>query len=376
MNKPYVECEFLLGDIFDIHAPAKKFNANTVKFGGLYPYVARGSSNNGIRGYITEDTKYLNPARTFSFGQDTATVYYQEKAYFTGDKIKVMELRGHELNETIALYLIPVIRKAFSGFAWGQSSFNESVLNNMKIYLPVTSDGTPDWDYMSERVRELEEERVRELDAYLKVSGLDDYELTEEDKAVLSLSEKTAFDEAGVVEHHSEIRWKEFTLDELFAAEKGDIDLQQKDINDKGCFFINSGVDNQGIKGRTDRPAKVFTSNTITIDFWGNAYYRDFEYKLATHNHVFSLSGDIIKNREVGLYLVGRMAGFPKLFSYSNMATWPKLKELSILLPVKDNGAPDFDYMERYIRAIEKCVIANVIKWKDDVIAATKTAIA
>ena len=149
------------------------------------------------------------------------------------------------------------------------------------------------------------------------------------------------------------VRWKEFRVGDLFNVDKGDVDLQQKDVNGKGHYLINSGVDNFGIKGRTDRPAKVFPANTITIDFWGNAYYRDFEYKMATHNHVFSLSGDIIKNREVGLFLVGSMASFPKMFSYSNMATWNKLKKMTISLPAKEDGTPDWDYMAERIKELE-----------------------
>lgn len=54
----------------------------------------------------------------------------------------------------------------------------------------------------------------------------------------------------------------------LFTAEKGDVDLQQDDVNGRGCYFINSGLSNDGIKGRTDRPAKTFPANTISIDFW------------------------------------------------------------------------------------------------------------
>lgn len=41
---------------------------------------------------------------------------------------------------------------------------------------------------MEERIAELEQERIAELDAYLVASGLDDYELTDEDKRLLSLS--------------------------------------------------------------------------------------------------------------------------------------------------------------------------------------------
>ncbi len=171
-----------------------------------------------------------------------------------------------------------------------------------------------------------------------------------------------------------QIVFKRFTLGDLFESSTGDVDLQQRDLNGRGHFLVNSGVDNRGIKGKTDRPAKVFPPNTITIDFWGNAYYRDFEYKMATHNHVFSLAGEVIRNRFVGMYIIGLLSKLPMLFSYNNMATWNKLKELEIQLPVLD-GKIDFDYMERYIRAIEKLSIADVVKYRDSVIATTKQVV-
>ncbi len=146
----------------------------------------------------------------------------------------------------------------------------------------------------------------------------------------------------------------------MFSAQTGDTDLQQKDINGKGTYFINSGVEGQGIKGKTDRKAKIFGSNTITIDFWGNAYYRDFEYKMATHNHVFSLTGDVIKNRIVGLYIVTTMSYMKKLFSYNNMGTWSKIKEQYIHLPVTQTGKIDFAFMESRIREMEESRIREM----------------
>ena len=151
---------FALGDVFEIYSPKKRFNANAVQFGGKYPYVARGSSNNGIRGYITEDVQYLSPAKSLSFGQDTATVFYQPDAYFTGDKIKVMVLRNHELNDELAQYFITVITKAFSTFAWGQSSFNEKILKATKIVLPVIKSPDPNHEYT---VDDIDYEYMQEL---------------------------------------------------------------------------------------------------------------------------------------------------------------------------------------------------------------------
>jgi len=152
--------------LFDIYSPKKRFNANTVQFGGKYPYVARGSSNNGIRGFITEDEQYLSPAKSLSFGQDTATVYYQPDAYFTGDKIKVMVLNNRELTPELAEYFIAAIAKAFSNFAWGQNSFNESIIKSTEIVLPVKSDGTPDFDYMERYIRAVEKLAIADVVRY------------------------------------------------------------------------------------------------------------------------------------------------------------------------------------------------------------------
>ena len=57
----------------------------------------------------------------------------------------------------------------------------------MSIKLPVKGVKEEiDWDYMQERITELEQERITELEQYLIATGLNDYELTNEDKAVLA----------------------------------------------------------------------------------------------------------------------------------------------------------------------------------------------
>ncbi|MCM1271180.1 MAG: hypothetical protein NC247_11265 [Ruminococcus flavefaciens] len=40
-----------------------------------------------------------------------------------------------------------------------------------------------------------------------------------------------------------------------------------------------------------------------------------------------------------------------------------------------DGYIPDFDYMEKYIRAMQKMVIADVVKYKDSVIAQTRKVV-
>ncbi|WP_308514291.1 restriction endonuclease subunit S [uncultured Turicimonas sp.] len=148
LKNPPNYSSFKVNELFLVEQSKKKFNANSVKFGGSFPYVARGSSANGIRGYIDQNPVYLNEARTISFGQDTATAYYQDKEFFTGDKIKVFKAKEQELNEETGLFLVATLQKSFSLYSWGSSSFSQDALENEKISFPLNDNKEPDWNYM------------------------------------------------------------------------------------------------------------------------------------------------------------------------------------------------------------------------------------
>ena len=150
--------EFRIADLFSVETPRRRFNANAVKFGGTHPYVVRTSQSNGRRGTIVADEAWLNPGDTISFGQDTATIFYQPEAYFTGDKIKVMRPLSGALGERAACYLLAAMRKAFSTFAWGRSSFGEKVLKDVAVRLPATPSGEVDRAFMETFVRGGDEE--------------------------------------------------------------------------------------------------------------------------------------------------------------------------------------------------------------------------
>lgn len=154
--------------LLDIIPTKKKINANIVTFNGEFPYVARGEGENGIRGYIDFDEKFLNPSNTISFGQDTATMYYQPNAYFTGDKIQIFKLNKKygRLTENIALYLISSMKKAFTNFSWGQSSFALDVISNIDIELPVTKSGTIDFEYMEKYIQVIKKQLIEDVVEY------------------------------------------------------------------------------------------------------------------------------------------------------------------------------------------------------------------
>ena len=154
MSKMYKR--FRTGDVLNFDSSKGVFHAINVevldkKTPNSFPYVVRTSQNNGVRGYIEEDKTKLNPGNTISFAQDTAQMFYQAEPYFTGNKVKVLSIKGHQMSENIALFLISCLNKAFSNFAWG-SSYDMKILNEVKISLPIHNILCPNFERLQDIV--------------------------------------------------------------------------------------------------------------------------------------------------------------------------------------------------------------------------------
>lgn len=161
--------EYKLGDLFDINSYTKRFDANKIKVldNGKFPYVVRMDSNNGQKGYINEDEKFLNEGNTIAFGQDTATMFYQEVPFFTGDKIKILKSKDNRFNKKNAHFFISAMSKAFSSFSWGASSFNVKILGSQKINLP-TKNKEIDFRLMNNFISAIQKLIIKDVALYVQ----------------------------------------------------------------------------------------------------------------------------------------------------------------------------------------------------------------
>lgn len=97
--------------------------------------------------------------------------------------------------------------------------------------------------------------------------------------------------------------WKEFRIGDLFDGLNGDFDIKQEHINNKGDIVITSGVENFGILGKTDVKARLINEKTLTIDMFGNVFYRPYKYKMVTHARVFALIPKFDMSNSIGLFM-------------------------------------------------------------------------
>ena len=196
--------DYRVGDLFDIHPTNayKMSNSDLYAIEGNTPVLSNSSANNGIGGYSGLEPTEKGGIITFS---DTTTggdtMFYQADDFIGYPHVQGMyPFLEDKWDEKCCLYAISTIRKA-AGDGWSYAvKFNRALVKELMIELPVIENSNHDyeytvddidWQYMRDRIKELERDRIKELDAYLKATGLNDYELTEEDKKVLSLSLKS-----------------------------------------------------------------------------------------------------------------------------------------------------------------------------------------
>ncbi len=158
--------KFKIGDLFEVNSYKKRFDANKVNIlEEGHPYVVRTALNNGIRGYLKEDEEFLNEGNTISFGQDTATMFYQEKPYFTGDKIKIIKSKYKEFNKLNSHFFVSAMSKSFSTFAWGSSSFSINIIENQEIYLPIKNNEI-DFEFMEILISAIQKIIIKDVVLY------------------------------------------------------------------------------------------------------------------------------------------------------------------------------------------------------------------
>lgn len=350
--------KYRIGELFDISTPKKKFNANAIEFGTKYRYVVRTSQNNGVRGFLDEDEKYLNPANTISFGQDTATIFYQDQPYFTGDKIKIMNFLPNKLNPMIACYLLSVMNKAFSTFQWGQSSFNEKILNDVVVSLP-TLNGEIAFSYMESVIRELQYESIIKLNDYLKGCGLGNTELIQEEKdAVLKLRN------GGVV-------WKEYKVcgeNGIFNVNNTHNILQSQIISNSGEYpYVTASESNNSVTTYVNYDIEqiekgnsiMIGGKTLVITYQESDYFSNDSHNLACY-----LKDENGKSKEAQLFLVSALyKSLKPKYSWGDSISGKKIQKDTIFIPVTVDGEIDWDFMQNLISAESHLAIRGVVEW-------------
>ena len=399
--------EFKVSDLFSVMTGDYDIQKSHINGIGTVVITA-GETDNGILGKSDIKAKIVqgNTITVDMFGN----CVYRDFEYKMVTHARVFALipKIKGFNEKSGLFITTLLGKRTTIFNYSNMcSWNK--IKDFRIKLPVKEVEEIDFEYMEkyiaelegQRIAELEGQRIAELEGYLVATGLNDYVLTEEDKQILSLSTKLRFNKDSDNENANRdgLQVRNFRCGDLFDIHP----TKAYKCNNDGLFvkegkvpvLSNSSVDNgisgfSGLEPTEEGGIITFSDTTTGAD---SMFYQYCPFIGYAH-----VQGMYAKDKEnwgeyQQRYFIGVMqqaAG--KGWSYSNKFNRKLVAEMQPILPIKvdeynnpiidkdckyhkEGYIPDFDFMEKYIRVVEKLVIEDVVKYKDEIINKTKEVI-
>ena len=360
--------------MFDINNTTG-LNTDKLVDGTEYDYITRTSLNQGIlkaTGFINQT--HLNESRTWSLGLLQMDFFYRNKPWYAGQFVRKI-IPKFDLSRGSILFLTTILNKQKKVLLSVLVRDVDEVFKNIKIKLPINSDSEIDFEFMESFVAELEAERVAELEAYLAAASLKDYELTAAELSALSKFEN--------------YNWGEFRIGDLFEKlsakflGKGDKFKAVSKIKTTEFFvpIVYCKFGDNGIMYWAKKNDFETYKNVISIVYngaiaAGKVYAQPHETGILAESYFIKF-----KNREIDFKVnlffqcVLEKVLYPK-YSRDYLATWDNKVENDVIsLPITDNDEIDFEFMNNFIKAIEKLVIKDVVLYADNKIKATKSIV-
>lgn len=334
-----------------------------------YPYFTRTVFNNGIYGYVDYlDESHLIKGNSIAVGMMGMKFFYMSHDFYAGQFTKTVFPKFNGFNSRIALWFISWFNKSSKKFLSVLVREFEKVFSDTEIIVPYHANGDLALDYMESRIREMEESRIREMDAYLQVTGFEDCKLTRE--------EQNALDSV------NNIKLQGFEIGDLYdkvELSKNPFDKRKdsRQIPDsKYCIpLVNAKHGDNGIMYYGDKT--IFESIDMTIDIVQNGAIATGDVYPQPQPTGVLWDAYLIRaihhqdTTETLMYISAAIRKSIKLkYTYDNKAYWEQVKKETIDLPVTPSGDIDYHFMETYIRAIEKQIIQRVKDWRTKEISA------
>jgi hypothetical protein len=243
---------------------------------------------------------------------------------------------------------------------------------NAKIQLP-TKNNKIDFAFMENFIAELEAEHIAELEAYLTVTNLKNYTLTNEEQKVLDNFE------------NKKIKWDMDRIENIlqWQSQKEINPLRLdilKDETEKKYPFYGQATINNGIISYHQLTKKVLNNSdgnpTILIHSNNqNIVYLETPFYLKDGHGATSVLHSKYLNKINQMFIDASIDKVIKSkYTYNNKATKIELKNTLIAIPTK-NKKPDYKTMEILISAIQKLVIKDVVLYTNKKIDTTKKVV-
>lgn len=307
---------------------------------GDIPYVTSSDFNNAVSSYILADNNIMDKGNVILIGGKTMAISYQEKDFVSNDSHNLMlKLKNEKYRiESIQLFLVSALRNSLAWkYQWSDSISKKAIQRDV-IFLPVTLEDEPDWEYMKEYIENLEK---KVSDSLLKLNNAKN-------------TSKSGIDVSG---------WKDFHLydKELFSIDSGTkLDRIKMDMGSEEISFVGRSNVHNGITAKVKKieGLEPYKKGNLTLAlggaYLGSCFVQPDDFYTSQNVVV------LIPNHDMSFNVKQFIASAIFVESQNNYQAFIKelnahiKRNFTIKLPVTLHGVPDWDYMEQYMERLQK----------------------
>jgi hypothetical protein len=146
--------------------------------------------------------------------------------------------------------------------------------------------------------------------------------------------------------------YKDYLLSDLFVIKKGKR-LTKADMIPGNTNFLGAISENNGVREKIETNF-TWEANCITVNYNGSvgeAFYQSEPFWASDDVNVL-YPKDWPLNKYIAMFIITIIKTNRFKFSYGRKWTKEKMSESYIKLPTTADGAPDFNFMESYIKSL------------------------
>lgn len=307
----------------------------------IIPYITRSDVQNGVARFVSKDNYEFgsDEAGCITVGLDTQTAFYQPHSFITGQNVHIV--KGASLNKNTAHFYLTILRKQMEAkFNWGGNGATLGRMKRLNSLFPTSESGEPDFQYMEKYARDKHDSMINKYRCWLETQ-------------IAVLGEITDIEEL------NEKEWKPVAITSIFeylVPGKGKGLNHMTKVHVKGLNYIGATNRNNGVlcyvENNKNSKKIILQGNCIGFikNGDGSAGYAIYKAEafVSTSDVIYGYASWL--NKFTGLFFVAAQDMIEQKYSHGYKRNRQHLEADKVMLPINDNGAPDFYYMEQYAK--------------------------
>lgn len=300
-----------------------------------YPYITTKSSNMGVDGFYRFFTEEGNII-VFDSATD-GNIHYEGYNFSASDHVEKL-IPKFDMNFEIGQFIVACLRFSLKNkFHYGYK-LSQTRMERQIVMLPVDSENKIDFDFMEKYIKNQVNERRDVFINYFTKNINKSY------KSIPSLVEKN---------------WDSFYLIDIFPNLNKRNEIRGKRLTEVNQTrgntpYISSTSLNHGVKAFVGNEKEVrFFHDCLTLansGSVGSTFYHPYEF--IASDHVSQLKNPNF-NKHVYLFIATLVKRLSHKYNFNREINNDRIKKECIILPITDDGKPDYEYMEQYMINLE-----------------------